>query len=169
MDKMDRVGDLFEITPYDGCGKCLVAMLRLSRVSDATSSPQRQAKQINAETKAVGGHIIGVADDMEVSGAVNPLNRPKFGPWLRDEMGPYSGIVAASVDRIGRNLVDVLNTCACPAASFLSKQARCAGVWNYRHAPVRGGVRRAAASLKGQRAARCGHGFQEPGRAGRQS
>lgn len=110
MDKMDRIGDLFKATPYDGCGKCLVAVLRLSRVSDATSSPQRQAKQINAETKAVGGHIIGVADDMEVSGAVNPLDRPKFGPWLRNEMGPYSGIVAASVDRIGRNLVDVLNT-----------------------------------------------------------
>jgi site-specific DNA recombinase len=110
MDKMDRIGDLFEVTPYDGCGKCLVAVLRLSRVSDATSSPQRQAKQIKAEVKAVGGHIIGVADDMEVSGAINPLDRPKFGPWLRDEMGPYSGVAAASVDRIGRNLSDVLNT-----------------------------------------------------------
>ncbi|MGH3630296.1 MAG: recombinase family protein [Sciscionella sp.] len=110
MEKMQGIGDLFKVTPYDGCGKCLVAVVRLSRVTDATSSPQRQAKQINAETKAVGGHIIGVADDMEVSGAVNPLDRPKFGPWLRDEMGPYAGIVAASVDRIGRNLVDVLTT-----------------------------------------------------------
>jgi DNA invertase Pin-like site-specific DNA recombinase len=110
MVEMAGIGGLFEVTPFDGCGRCLVAVLRLSRVTDATSSPQRQAKQIKAETKAVGGHIIGVADDMEVSGAVNPLDRPKFGPWLRDEMGPYSGIVAASVDRIGRNLVDVLNT-----------------------------------------------------------
>jgi site-specific DNA recombinase len=32
-------------TDYHGCERCLVATRRLSRKSDATSSPQRQAEQ----------------------------------------------------------------------------------------------------------------------------
>src|SRR5208337_142928 len=47
------------------------------------------------------GHIVGWADDWEVSGATDPLTRRGFGPWLRGEMGPYDGIAAASVDRVG--------------------------------------------------------------------
>ncbi|MEU9488971.1 recombinase family protein [Streptomyces decoyicus] len=57
-----------------------------------------------------GSHIIGCADDWEVSGATDPMTRPKLGPWLRDERGPYDGLVAAAVDRLGRNVVDCLNT-----------------------------------------------------------
>ncbi|WP_267893808.1 recombinase family protein [Streptomyces sp. RTd22] len=33
-----------------------------------------------------------------------------MGPWLRDERGPYDGLVAAAADRLGRNVVDCLNT-----------------------------------------------------------
>lgn len=58
----------------------------------------------------MGGHIIGLADDREVSGATDPLTRPELGPWLRGETGPYDGIVGSAVDRIGRNIRDVLNT-----------------------------------------------------------
>lgn len=97
-------------TEYDGCGKCMVAVRRLSRKTDATSSPERQADQVVDAVVSIGGHIIAWADDWEVSGATDPLTRPALGPWLRDEMGPYSGIVGASVDRVGRNQRDVLNT-----------------------------------------------------------
>ncbi|WP_329309685.1 recombinase family protein [Streptomyces sp. NBC_01262] len=90
-------------TEYDGCGKCLVAARRLSRRTDATSSPERQLDQILSAVASLGGHVIAFADDWEVSGATDPLTRPGLGPWLRDEMGPYSGIVGAAVDRIGRN------------------------------------------------------------------
>ncbi|WP_234315455.1 recombinase family protein [Streptomyces albus] len=38
------------------------------------------------------------------------MTRPRLGPWLRDEMGSYDGLVAAAVDRLGRNVVDCLNT-----------------------------------------------------------
>ncbi|WP_432095605.1 recombinase family protein [Streptomyces sp. bgisy100] len=38
------------------------------------------------------------------------MTRPKLGPWLRDEKGPYDGLVVAAVDRLGRNVVDCLNT-----------------------------------------------------------
>jgi hypothetical protein len=97
-------------TEYDGCGRCLVGVRRLSRKTDKTSSPERQGNQILAACNDAGGHIIAWADDWEVSGATDPLTRPGFGPWLRGEMGPYDGIVSASVDRVGRNVRDTLNT-----------------------------------------------------------
>lgn len=102
--------DMATTTPYDGCGKCLVGVRRLSRASDASSSPSKQRDQVLSAVDAVGGHIIAWADDWEVSGATDPRTRPGLGPWLRGEQGPYDGIAGAAVDRIGRNVRDVLNT-----------------------------------------------------------
>ncbi|WP_407285503.1 recombinase zinc beta ribbon domain-containing protein [Streptomyces sp. BP-8] len=72
---------------YDGCGKCLVGLRRLSRKTDATSSPERRRDHVLAVTKEYGGHIIAWADDWEVSGGTDPMTRPAFGPWLRGERG----------------------------------------------------------------------------------
>ncbi|WP_327325617.1 hypothetical protein OG735_26420 [Streptomyces sp. NBC_01210] len=89
-------------TEYDGCGKCLVAVRRLSRRNESSNSPGKQLGQVLTAATDVGAHIIGWADDWEVSGATDPLTRPQLGPWLRGEMGPYDGIAGAAVDRIGR-------------------------------------------------------------------
>lgn len=97
-------------TEYDGCGKCLVGVRRLSRKTDSTNSPEKQLTHVLSAVESVGGHVIAWADDWEVSGATDPVTRPKLGPWLRDEMGPYDGIAGSAVDRIGRNQRDVLNT-----------------------------------------------------------
>ncbi|MEV0438009.1 recombinase family protein [Streptomyces spectabilis] len=97
-------------TEYDGCGRCLLGVRRLSRMSDSTTSPEKQGDQVLKAAADNGGHIIAWADDWEVSGATDPFTREKLGPWLRNEMGPYSGIVGSAVDRIGRNQRDVLNT-----------------------------------------------------------
>ena len=119
-------------TDYDGCSRCLVGVRRLSRKTDKTSSPTRQADQILDATADVEGHIIAWADDWEVSGATDPLTRRGFGPWLRGEMGPYDGVVAASVDRVGRNVRDTLNT-----QTLLTGQGRVVvtadhvGVWDF--------------------------------------
>lgn len=96
--------------PYDGCGLCFVGVRRLSRKTDATWSPKRQRENVLSAVKSVGGHVIAWADDWEVSGATNPFDRPKLGSWLQGKRGPYSGIAGAAVDRIGRSLVDCLNT-----------------------------------------------------------
>jgi site-specific DNA recombinase len=120
------------VTPYDGCGRCLVATRRLSRKTDKTASPAKQARQTMKAAADNGGHIIGWADDFEVSGATDPLTRPGFGPWLRGEMGPYDGVIASAVDRVGRNVRDVLNTQA-----LLTSQDRIIitadhdGVWDF--------------------------------------
>jgi DNA invertase Pin-like site-specific DNA recombinase len=119
-------------TDYDGCGRCLVGVRRLSRKTDATSSPQRQADQILQATVDAGGHIIAWADDWEVSGATDPLTRKGFGPWLRGEMGPYDGIAAATVDRVGRNVRDTLNTQALlTSRDRVVVTADHAGVWDF--------------------------------------
>ncbi|MGK4904052.1 integrase [Streptomyces albus] len=88
--------------PWDGCGKCLVGVWRLFRMKAATTSPERQWQDVLTAAAPIGGHIIGWADDWEVSGATDPVTRPRLGPWLRDEMGSYDGLVAAAVGRLGR-------------------------------------------------------------------
>ena len=119
-------------TEYDGCGRCLVAVRRLSRKTDKTSSPQRQGDQDLQAAADAGGHIIAWADDWEVSGATDPMTRKGLGPWLRGEMGPYDGIVAPTVNRVGRNVRDTLNT-----QTLLTSQDRVvvtadhAGVWDF--------------------------------------
>jgi site-specific DNA recombinase len=40
---------------YDGCGRCLVAVRRLSRKTDRTSSPQRQGNQDLKAAADAGG------------------------------------------------------------------------------------------------------------------
>lgn len=118
-------------TDYDGCGKCLIGVRRLSRKSESTNSPEKQGYLILKATAEVGGHIIGWADDWEVSGATNPLTRPELGPWLRDEKGMYDGIVGSAVDRIGRNVRDVLNTAyAIHETGRLLVTADHLGLWN---------------------------------------
>ncbi|MFD7131281.1 recombinase family protein [Streptomyces sp. NPDC059894] len=120
-----------ETTDYDGCGKCLVAVRRLSRKSESTNSPEKQLDLILKATVDVGGHIIGWADDWEVSGATDPRTRPEFGPWLQGERGPYDGIVGSAVDRIGRNARDVLNTAyTIHEAGQLLVTADHPGVWD---------------------------------------
>lgn len=59
--------------PYDGCGKCLLGVRRSSRVQLATSSPERQRENVLTAAASVGAHIIGWADDWEVSGATDPM------------------------------------------------------------------------------------------------
>jgi hypothetical protein len=60
------------------------------------------------------------------------MTRKGLGPWLRGEMGPYDGIVAPTVDRVGRNVRDTLNT-----QELLTSQVRVVitadhtGVWDF--------------------------------------
>ncbi|MEV6473348.1 hypothetical protein [Streptomyces sp. NPDC051657] len=58
--------------PCDGCGTCLLGVRRLSRVKPATPSPERRRENVLTPAASVGAHIIGWADDWEVSGAPIP-------------------------------------------------------------------------------------------------
>ncbi|MFD4396127.1 recombinase family protein [Kitasatospora sp. NPDC058478] len=118
------------VTPYDGCGRCLLGVRRLSRVQAATSSPARQRDAILDSAERAGGHVIGWADDWEVSGASDPLTRPKLGPWLKAQRGPYDGLAASAVDRLGRDVLEGLRLARETNAGRLLLTADHPGFWD---------------------------------------
>lgn len=86
--------------------RALIAV-RLSRVTDATTSPERQVAACRELCEARGYDVVGVAEDLDVSaGKTSPFERPQLGRWLRDPT-QYDVIVFFRVDRIVRRLFDL--------------------------------------------------------------
>lgn len=82
-------------------------VIRLSRVTDATTSPERQLAKCR-ELIAQRGYVeVGVAQDLDVSaGKTTPFDRPQLSKWLADP-SQYDVIVFFRVDRIVRRLFDL--------------------------------------------------------------
>lgn len=78
-------------------------LVRLSRMTDATTSPERQEADGRDYCQRQGMTVVGVASDTDVSGSIDPLDRPALGPWLRDRLSEFDVIVASKLDRVGRN------------------------------------------------------------------
>ncbi|TWS23480.1 recombinase family protein [Tsukamurella sputi] len=73
-------------------------LVRLSRVTDATTSPERQLAACQELCQARGYDVVGVAEDVDVSaGKSSPFDRPQLGRWLRDP-AQYDVIVFFHVD-----------------------------------------------------------------------
>lgn len=86
--------------------RALIA-IRLSRVTDATTSPERQRQACEELCAARGYDVVGVAEDLDVSaGKTTPFDRPQLGRWLQDP-SRYDVIVFFRVDRIVRRLFDL--------------------------------------------------------------
>ena len=88
----------------------LLPVIRLSLVTENTTSPERQMEKIT-QYAALGDHelvLVTEADyDLDVSGAVSPFDRPGLGPWLReDRLGTWDALCAAKLDRVSRSLFD---------------------------------------------------------------
>ncbi|BDD84501.1 integrase [Tsukamurella pulmonis] len=82
-------------------------VVRLSRVTDATTSPERQLAACQELCQARGYEVVGVAEDLDVSaGKTSPFDRPQLGRWLRDP-SQFDVIVFFRVDRIVRRLFDL--------------------------------------------------------------
>src|SRR5690606_39474015 len=83
-------------------------VVRLSRVTDATTSPERQLGTCQELCDARGYDVVGVAEDLDVSaGATSPFGRPQLGDWLTNRLGEFDVIVFYRVDRIVRRLFDL--------------------------------------------------------------
>ncbi|WP_079609173.1 recombinase family protein [Mycobacteroides abscessus] len=86
--------------------RALIAV-RLSRVTDATTSPERQIAACKELCAARGYDVVGIAEDLDVSaGKTTPFDRPQLGRWLQDPTR-YDVIVFFRVDRIVRRLFDL--------------------------------------------------------------
>lgn len=88
----------------------LFPVIRLSLVTENTTSPERQLEKI-AQFAQLGDHVlVPVTDadyDLDVSGTVSPFDRSGLGPWLReDRLELWDALCAATLDRISRSLFD---------------------------------------------------------------
>ena len=85
----------------------LLAVVRLSRDSDETTSPERQLAAIQRYAAQDGHTVIGVAEDLDVSGGVSPFKRPQLGAWLQ-RPGEWDGLICSRLDRLSRSTLDFL-------------------------------------------------------------
>ncbi|WP_328967980.1 recombinase family protein [Streptomyces sp. NBC_00239] len=80
---------------------------RLSRVTDNSTSFDRQGIAIEAVTRAIGGTVVDWADDPDVSAAkVAPADRPELGKWL-ERPEEYDAIAWWRLDRAVRSMRDM--------------------------------------------------------------
>ncbi len=83
-------------------------VVRLSRVTDATTSPERQLKTCRELCAQRGYEVVGIAEDLDVSaGKTTPFDRPQLGEWLTNRLGEFDTIVVFRMDRIVRRLLDL--------------------------------------------------------------
>lgn len=82
-------------------------VVRLSRVTDATTSPERQLEACRELCAQRGYDVVGIAEDLDVSGAVDPFDRkkrPNFAAWLAGEREDFDAVLAYRVDRLTRSI-----------------------------------------------------------------
>ena len=78
-------------------------VVRLSRVTDATTSPERQLAACRELCDRRGYEVVGVVEDLDVSaGSTSPFDRPQAGDWLSNRLGEFDVIVFFRADRIVR-------------------------------------------------------------------
>ncbi|MER5204884.1 recombinase family protein [Streptomyces sp. NPDC002825] len=103
----------------------VLGVVRLSKVSDETTSPERQRRSIQRWADQEGHVVVGWVEDIDVSGGVEPWKRPEFGKWLPSTIGKevssiehrialdesradeYDIICALKLDRLSRRVLHV--------------------------------------------------------------
>ncbi|SHQ36106.1 phague integrase [Mycobacteroides abscessus subsp. bolletii] len=88
--------------------KRALVVIRLSRVTDATTSPERQREACLDLCKQRGYEVVGTAEDLDVSaGKTTPFTRPQLGDWLTNRHNEFDVLVVFRMDRIVRRLLDL--------------------------------------------------------------
>lgn len=83
-----------------------VIVVRLSRVTDATTSPERQESDCRALAASRGWDVVDVVQDLDVSGSVDPWQRPALSRVLGEPSG-YDVLLVWKLDRLSRSMLDV--------------------------------------------------------------
>ena len=86
----------------------LLGAVRLSDLTEETTSPARQREAITHTALARADTLIDTVEDLGVSGAVSPFDRAALGPWLSDpgKIRQWDGLVVHKLDRLTRSLSD---------------------------------------------------------------
>jgi DNA invertase Pin-like site-specific DNA recombinase len=89
--------------------RTLLAPLRLSHLTDASTNPAGQRASITDYADEHGDTVIFVDVDMDVSGAMPIRQRPGLGPWLApDRISQIDGFCGDEMDRLSRDMLDYL-------------------------------------------------------------
>ncbi|MEW9555251.1 recombinase family protein [Nonomuraea sp. NPDC050783] len=88
--------------------KRVLGVIRLSNLTDDTSSPARQRAKIDGWADLKDARVVGYAEDLDVSAITKgPWDRPELAAWL-DRPDEYDVIVCWKLDRLARNALDFL-------------------------------------------------------------
>ena len=85
----------------------VLGRLRLSRSTEESTSIERQREIITAWTEANGHTLVGWAEDIDVSGAVDPFETKQLGEWLNNRAPDFDIVCAWKLDRLGRNAIQL--------------------------------------------------------------
>lgn len=84
----------------------VLGRIRLSRLTDESTSAARQRQLIEQWADAGGHTIVGYAEDLDVSGSIDPFDTPSLGGWLTQEKAEdWDCLVAWKLDRLGRDSI----------------------------------------------------------------
>lgn len=83
----------------------VLGRIRLSRLTDESTSAARQREIIEQWATIQGHDVIGWAEDLDVSGSVDPFDTPSLGPWLKERSAEWDILCAWKLDRIGRRAI----------------------------------------------------------------
>ena len=87
-------------------GKRVLGRVRLSRLSEESTSSARQRQIIEDWASANDHEVVGWAEDLDVSGSVDPFDTPEFGQWMKqDRQHEWDTVVAWKLDRFGRDAI----------------------------------------------------------------
>jgi DNA invertase Pin-like site-specific DNA recombinase len=87
----------------------LLAAVRLSRLSDSTTSVDTQAENLEEYARRNGHTIVALTEDLDVSGGKPIRKRPGVGPWF-DRLDEWDALAGYSIDRMFRNHYDFVTT-----------------------------------------------------------
>lgn len=114
--------------------------LRISRLTEASTATRRQENHAVPFAEGLGYCVVGIAEDLDVSGAVPVFERPALGEWLREHSSRFNAIFFHKLDRITRNLFDFVDMlrwarenrislmCKEPLMDFTSKEGQLIGM-----------------------------------------
>ena len=85
----------------------VLGRLRLSRSTEESTSIERQREVIQQWADANGHEVVGWAEDIDVSGAVDPFDTPELGQWLNNRVPEWDILCAWKLDRLGRNAIQL--------------------------------------------------------------
>lgn len=87
----------------------VLGRLRLSVASDESTSIERQKDVITTWAEANGHEVVGWAEDVDVSGSVDPFDTPRLGDWLKNRAPEFDVIAVWKLDRLSRNSIKLNN------------------------------------------------------------